>query len=226
MKTFRYLLFLLSLLSVVSCSIEKRHYMSGYNINWKTNTDKRVVKTSDNITNLSKEADDKITYDESMNYPLSTSEDSALTIIILKPQLRYVPTASVQSDTLKSKPKKKAPTKNKKQIDPKKDSTKALLFGIAAFFIFVIGLYFLAFILSFSTFLYLLFLIAMLTEIFAIVLCIIGIVKAIKVLHYLKSHPEENNKNKAKAIIGLITCLSLLIPFIAYWTLILLGGGL
>lgn len=68
MKTFKSILFLLALLSFVSCSVEKRHYMSGYNINFKNNQPTKIA----NVKAITSETS------ESYEYPVTSCEDNTI----------------------------------------------------------------------------------------------------------------------------------------------------
>lgn len=68
MKIFKAILFLLTLLSFVSCSVEKRHYMSGYNINFKNNRHTKTEITKVNTTETF----------ESHEYPVTSSMDNTV----------------------------------------------------------------------------------------------------------------------------------------------------
>lgn len=213
MKSLRLLFFLLTLLSIESCSLEKRHYMPGYSINWKINRDNRLVKNSDSIIS-SKEVNFKISVDKNDDYPIMASNDSTLTGISKKFQLQKIIFSSEQTDTLKSK--EKSQQKKKKSIDPKEDSKTSLQLGVFAICLIAFGVALLLLVLSFSSFSFILYLLAMISIIAAFIFSIIGLIKALRILGYLKSNPEENKKNKRKAITGLILNTLVLLPLLLF----------
>lgn len=213
MKRLKSFFFIFVLLSCISCSIEKRHYMSGYNVNWKTFRANQLVKSSDNIIS-SKEDGSEICLDKNDDGPIMASNDSTLTIISQKSELQVIDFSSELKETPKSKSEKMIPKKNKKPIDPKKDSKASLLLGVFAICLIVFGVALLLLVLSFSSFSYILYMLAMLSILAALVFGIIGIIKALKTLNYLKSNPEESKKNKRIAITGLILNTLVLLPLL------------
>lgn len=81
MKTFKCILFLLTFLSIVSCSVEKRHYMSGYNINLKNKQHTKTLR-SKIIPNETS---------ESVEYPITSSEDNTIYLPPKSATVKHLP---------------------------------------------------------------------------------------------------------------------------------------
>lgn len=199
--------------------------MSGYYINWKANSNNHQAATNSDSTTSSKKTNSEITLEKNEDYQIFASNDTSLTINSKKSELLKINFSTEQKDTLKSKPKKVTSKQEKKPIDPKKDSKTSLQLGIFANCLFVFGIVLLMLVLSLSSFSYILYLLAMLSIIAALIFVIIGLSKAIKVLHYLKTHPEDNKENKIKAKVGFILNMFILTIPLAYLALIIFALG-
>ncbi len=225
MKAEKALLFIVTTILLTSCSIEKRQYMPGFYVNWKTEKNTTTPKSHDNCETLTDVANSNVVLDKKDNFPITVSNDTAITIVSLKSSFKNISFIYQQSDTLKPKPKKAAPKKEKKPIDPTKDSKASLLLGILANCLFIFGIALLIFVLYFPEFFFLPYMLGMLSIIAALILVIIGLTKSTKVLHYLKSNPEDTKKNKRKAIIGFVLNMFILSFPLAYLILIIIAMG-
>ncbi|CAN5401865.1 hypothetical protein BH10BAC1_BH10BAC1_01910 [soil metagenome] len=215
MKTYKIVILLTAIFIISGCSIEKRHYNNGYRITWNLSKTTAIERTHDTTYSelLVETAETKISEPE--NYPLTSSSDSVVYIINKKKAIFYTP-VFVANDTLKAKIKKEKKQKKEKIIDPKKQSEKSIKLGIFAICLLVFGVALLLVVSNFSSFSIILFLLGAWSIAGSYIFSAIGLIKALKLLNYLKSNPEENKKNKRKAMIGLILNALILLPLLLF----------
>jgi hypothetical protein len=201
MKPIKIILFFSILISLGSCSIEKRRYMPGYSITWKTEKfqSESISAKDSSISNY------PITsYNDSLeNYPISTSRDSSL--FFHNPiNSNSIIAQIAEKDSPFFNNQHKIQQNKKKEIDVEKESKESLFFAVLAFCLFLLGIGLHIMMLGWYNISFILFIFASCCLLGALVLAVLGLIKSIKTLNYLRKNPEEKKKNKKRAIAGLL----------------------